>query len=81
MLAPKDGRTIWEGLRGVALLEEVCYWRWVLRFQKLMPFLVSSLCFMLANKDINSHLMLQSHACLTSAMLLAMTVMDLSSKL
>lgn len=26
-----------EGLRGVALLEEVCHWGWVLRFQSPMP--------------------------------------------
>ena len=28
------GRTIWEGLGGVALLEEVCHWGWALRFHK-----------------------------------------------
>ena len=27
------GGTFWEGLRGVALLEEVCHWKQVLRFQ------------------------------------------------
>lgn len=26
-----------EGLRGVALLEVVYYWKWALRFQKSMP--------------------------------------------
>ena len=28
------GGTVWEGLGGVALLEEVCHWEWALRFQK-----------------------------------------------
>ena len=32
------GGTVWEGLGGMALLEEVCHWRWVLRFQKPMLF-------------------------------------------
>lgn len=27
-------RTVWEGLGGMALLEEACHWVWVLRFQK-----------------------------------------------
>lgn len=31
---PVDG-TIWEGLGGVALLEELCHWGWDLRFLKL----------------------------------------------
>jgi hypothetical protein len=26
-----------KGLRGVALLEEVCHWEWALRFQMPMP--------------------------------------------
>jgi hypothetical protein len=39
----ETGRTFWERLGGVALLE-VYLWRWALRFQKLIPFLVSSLC-------------------------------------
>jgi hypothetical protein len=26
--------TVWEGLGGVALLEEVCHWRWALSFPK-----------------------------------------------
>jgi hypothetical protein len=34
-----DG-TVWEGLGGVALLEEVCLWGWALRFQRPMPFSV-----------------------------------------
>lgn len=30
------GGTIWVELRGVALLEEVCYWRWALRIQSML---------------------------------------------
>lgn len=29
--------TTWEGWRGVALLAEVCHWRWSLRLQRLTP--------------------------------------------
>ena len=32
------GGTVWEGLRGMALLEEVYYWRRALRFQKSILF-------------------------------------------
>jgi hypothetical protein len=31
-----DG-TVWEGLGGIALLEEVFHWGWALRFQKTTP--------------------------------------------
>lgn len=36
------GEIVWEGLKGVALLEEVCHWGWALSFKKPMSFLVSS---------------------------------------
>ena len=36
------GGTVWEGLVGVALLEEMYYWEWVLRFQELVTSPVSS---------------------------------------
>jgi hypothetical protein len=32
---PPVGGTVWEGLGGVALLEEVCHWGWALMFQKI----------------------------------------------
>ena len=32
-LVLKDG-TVWEGLGGVALMEELCHWGWALRFEK-----------------------------------------------
>lgn len=37
------GETVWEELGGVVLLKLVCYWKWALKFQKLMPFPVSCL--------------------------------------
>ena len=41
------GRTVWEGLGGVASLKEMCYWEWALRFQKSIPF-QRSLCLSLS---------------------------------
>ena len=39
------GGIVWEGLRGVALLEEVCHWEKALRFQKTMvPSVFSAFC-------------------------------------
>ena len=38
---PLVNKFVWEGLGGVVLLEKVCHWGWVLRFQKLTPDLVS----------------------------------------
>jgi hypothetical protein len=35
------GGTVWEGLRGVSLLEEVCHWGWALWFQEPKPVPVS----------------------------------------
>lgn len=29
---------VWEGLRSIALLEEVCYWGWALKYQKPISF-------------------------------------------
>lgn len=71
------GRIAWEGLGGVAFLEGVCHLGWTWRFQKPMPFLVSSPCLVLM--DQVDQLLLQCHACLPAAILLAMMVMDLHS--
>lgn len=50
---PADG-TVWEGLRGIALLEEVCYCGGgALRFQKLMAFPAGSLCLMAVDQDVS----------------------------
>ena len=35
-LVPAGG-TVWEELGGVALLEEVCHWKWALRFKEPGP--------------------------------------------
>jgi hypothetical protein len=39
-------RTVWEGFRGVALLEEVCYWGRALGVKRITTFPVNSLCFL-----------------------------------
>lgn len=38
--------TVWEGLVGAALLEELCHWCWALRLQRTMPVQSSSLCLL-----------------------------------
>ena len=58
------GRTVYERLKGVALLEEMGLWGQVLRFQKPVPFFVlSSACI----SDISSQS--ASVPCLITAML------------
>lgn len=32
------GDIVWEGLKGLTLLEEVCLWSWALKIQSLVPF-------------------------------------------
>ena len=50
---PADG-TVWEGLGGMALLEEVCHCGGgALRFQKLMAFPAGSLCLMAVDQDVS----------------------------
>lgn len=46
----------------MAFLQEVCHWQLTLRFQKPMPILVSSVCFMPLDQDVNSPLLLQHYA-------------------
>jgi hypothetical protein len=48
------GGIVWEGLGGVDLLEEVCHWGWALRFNRVAPLLVCSLCLMLAERDVST---------------------------
>lgn len=38
--------SVWEGLVGVVLLEELCRWCWALRLQRTMPVQSSSLCLL-----------------------------------
>lgn len=47
---PAIGRTVWKGLEGVTLLDEGGHWDQALEFQKLMEFLVSSLCLCVETK-------------------------------
>lgn len=44
------GGTVWTGLGGLALLEEVCHRGWVSRFQRLTPFPVCSPYFLLYSR-------------------------------
>ena len=46
--------TLWEGLGGVTLSQELCHWGWTLRFLKHMPFPVSPLCLVPAGYDVSS---------------------------
>lgn len=70
------GRAICEELGNMALLEEMYHWGRDLRFQKLMPFPVRSLCLILLDQDVN-RLQLKHDACLLSALL--STTMKLDS--
>lgn len=71
-LVPAGG-TVWEELGGLALLEEVCHWKWTSRFKETVLLFHSQhslshslcLCFML-----------QHHACLPVVVLPAMIVID-----
>lgn len=71
--------TVWEGLGGVAMLEEVWQWRLSLRVQRLKLFPSSSLSVSwLLSQQRSSQLLLQHHACwlLAAAMLPTMMVME-----
>ena len=63
------GGTIWERLGGTALLEEVCLWGWALRFQKAN---IIQACII----DISSQPLF--HACLLSAMIPTLNIMESS---
>lgn len=56
-----------KGLGGVALLEGVCCWEWVLRFQKAHSKPKVSLKLLSENLDVNSQLLLQHDVCLPAA--------------
>jgi hypothetical protein len=73
-------RTVWEGLGGVALLEELYHWRWSLRFQKTMSIPVSSPCYLCVGWDVSSQLLPQHHDCLAAEVISAMMVRNSPSK-
>lgn len=69
------GGTVWEGLGGIALLDDVCHWVQTLRFQKPKPFPFKSLsAWWLLSQDVNSQLLLQCRACLRAAVVSAMII-------
>ena len=70
------GGTVWEGLRGVALLEKVCHWGQAWRFQKPTLFPDVSFYLMFVDEDVSSQLLHQCYPCLPAAMLQAMMAMD-----
>ena len=50
-----DGISVWEGLGGVALREEVCHWGRPLRFQKAVKHPQgAALCLLLIHQDVSS---------------------------
>jgi len=56
-----SGKTTWEELEGMALLEEMCHWGSILKFQKVTSLLVRSFCFLVVCQDTAPAL---CHACL-----------------
>lgn len=64
------GETDWEGLRGVALLEEVCYR--LLSFQELCHS-QCILCFLLVDQNVNSQLLQPTCPLLDAKTLLKLT--------
>lgn len=55
-----SGGTVWTGLAGVALLDEVCHWSWASRLvQRLTLLPVCFLCFLFAVQDVSSLMLLQ----------------------
>lgn len=68
------GRTVWKGLRGIALLEDVCHWGQALGFQKPMQFPVSSLPLVYGTKFKLSATV--PMPCLPAPMVFTMMVID-----
>lgn len=48
------GETVWEELEDVALLEELCHWRWTLRFKEIHATLNYPLCLLFVGQDMSS---------------------------
>jgi hypothetical protein len=64
---------MWKGLDGI-VLGGVSLGA-ALKFQKTQT-ISSTCCFMFADENVSSHLLVQCHACLSAAMLLARMMMD-----
>lgn len=67
------GRTLWEGLDSLALLEEACHLEWTWSFQSLttLPVLDLSFCLLLVHQ-----LLFRYHGYLLAGMLPTGIVMD-----
>jgi hypothetical protein len=64
-LVPVSG-SVWEGLRGMALQEDVCHWGQALRFKKIPT--ISGVCIslylLIISQNVSTQLLLQHHVCL-----------------
>jgi hypothetical protein len=65
------GRTVWEGLGGVALLKQVYHWEGleVSKAYTIPSYSPHHLCLKIVVQGVNFHLLLQCHACPPAAML------------
>lgn len=61
--SPPFNGTVREGLEDMSLLEELCHWRYALRFQETVAFLVFSLYNLLVDEDVSPPLFLLPSLC------------------
>ena len=71
--------TVWEGVGGVALLEEVCHWDGLCSFKRLKELPVSFFVPCGCPQEISSQQLLWHYACRPAVVPLAMIVMDSNS--